>query len=257
MENIKLSDKDRQMLNRYNHLLMAIVGEEGIYGYGYVSEDEGVYDFSGFQPVGPHGYSRRGELELNSEGYNLLYNLIDVFFEQNSNEFVNYLYCDDCTGYGHVNVTYNPFNSTFSVNIDIGTRGYNTHEHDFTFERLKNQPQGQWGEKYDELKKLGDSNFIEKMKKDYGNTLEISYEGGGDSGQINDYGDTDHGSVKINNDIEYIGYEVIAIYYSGWENNEGGDGRITFDFENKTVTLHHTENIEDSETEEIGEFKLI
>ena len=79
MENIKLSDKDRQILNRYNHLLMAIVGEEGIYGYAYVSEDEGVYDFSGFQPVGNNGYSRRDELETNSEGYNLLYNLIDVF----------------------------------------------------------------------------------------------------------------------------------------------------------------------------------
>ena len=95
------------------------------------------------------------------------------------------------------------------------------------------------------------------MKNDYGNILELTYDGGGDSGQINDFGETPTSSVRINQDIEYIGYEVIAIYYSGWENNEGGDGRITFDFENKTVTLHHTENFDDSETEELGEFKLV
>jgi len=257
MENIKLSDKDRQMLNRYNHLLMAIVGEEGIYGYGYVSEDEGVYDFSGFQPVGPNGYSRRDELEPDSEGYNILYNLIDEFLSENSNEFVDYLYCDDCTGYGYVNVMYNPFNSTFNITLDIGTIGFENYEHDLTFERLKNQPPGQWGQSYKEVKKLGNPDFIEKMKNDYGDTLEMTYDGGGDSGQINDEGETPTSTVRINRDIEHIGYEIIDIYHSGWENNEGGDGIIVFDFENQTVTLRHTRNVETSETEEIGGFKLV
>ena len=251
MNNIKISEKDKQILNRYNHFLMAVVGDDGIYAQAHVSEYDGVDDFYELHSSGGH------ELDTKSEGYNLLNDLVDGFLRENSNEFVDYLYCDECTGYGTINVRYNPFNSTFSVSLDIGTRGGNTYEDDFTFERLKNQPQGQWGERYEELKKLGDPSFIEKMKKDYGNTLEISYEGGGDSGQINDYGDTDHGSIRINSDIEYVGYEVIAIHYSGWENNEGGDGRITFDFENKTVTLHHTENFDDSETEELGEFKLI
>lgn len=253
MKNIKISEKYKQILNRYNHFLMAVVGEEGIYTYANVSEYYGLDLVDELRSSGGHEL----DLDTKSEGYNLLNDLVDGFLRENTIEFVDYLYCDECTGYGYVNVRYNPFNSTFSVNMDIGTRGYNTYEHDSTFERLKNQPQGQWGERYAELKKLGDSNFIEKMKKDYGNTLEISYEGGGDSGQINDYGDTDHGSVRINSDIEYVGYEVIATHYSGWENNEGGDGRITFDFENKTVTLHHTENFDDSETEELGEFKLV
>jgi hypothetical protein len=34
-------------------------------------------------------------------------------------------------------------------------------------------------------------------------------------------------------------------------------GIIVFDFENQTVTLRHTRNVETSETEEIGEFKLV
>jgi hypothetical protein len=80
---------------------------------------------------------------------------------------------------------------------------------------------------------------------------EISYEGGGDSGEINSYGDTSNGSVAIGQDIEYVGYEVIDIKFSGWENNEGGDGRIIFNFKDQNLEIHHTNNVEDSFTEEI------
>jgi hypothetical protein len=125
------------------------------------------------------------------------------------------------------------------------------------FDDLKNKTQNQWGSKYVYLKKLGDSNFIEKMKKDYGNTLEITYEGGGDSGQINDYGDSETSSVRLNEDIEYTGYEIIDLYHSGWENNEGGDGRIKFNFDEGTVMLSHNMNYEDEFVQDIGEFKLV
>ena len=257
MKSIKISDEDKKILNKYNHLLMAVVGEDGLVGYGYVSEDEGLYDYVTLQPAGPHGWDRRNEIEPESEGYNILYNAVEEFLRYNSNEFADYLYCDDCTGYGMVNVNYNPFNSTLKVDLDITVRGTENYHNEFTFEQLKNQPNGMWGQKYNELKKLGNPEFIEKMKQDYGNTLELTYDGGGDSGQINDYGDSNHGSVRINRDIEYVGYEVIDIYYSGWENNEGGDGRIIFDFENQTVTLNHTYYVENSENEYIGEFKII
>jgi hypothetical protein len=84
----------------------------------------------------------------------------------------------------------------------------------------------------------------------------MTYDGGGDSGQINNYGNTDTGSSHIKNDIESIGYEVIDIYYSGWENDSGADGNIFFDFENQTVSLIHNEYGEDSVTESLGEFIL-
>jgi hypothetical protein len=257
MENIKISDEDKKILNKYNHLLMAVVGEDGLVAYGYVSEDEGLYDFVTLQPAGPHGWERRNEIEPESEGYKILYDTIEEFLQYNSNEFSDYLYCDDCIGYGMVNAIYNPFNSTLKVDLDITVRGEEEHYNEFTFEQLKNQPNGMWGQTYNELKKLGNPEFIEKMKQDYGNTLELTYDGGGDSGQINDYGDTNHGSVHIERDIEYVGYEVIDIYYSGWENNEGGDGRIIFDFENQTVKLYHTYYVENSDNEYIGEFKIV
>ena len=134
---------------------------------------------------------------------------------------------------------------------------YKINNNIMAFNDLKNQTQSQWGSKYEYLKKLGDSNFIEKMKKDYGNTLEITYEGGGDSGQINDYGDSETSSVRLNEDIEYTGYEIIDLYHSGWENNEGGDGRIKFNFDEGTVMLSHNMNYEDEFVQDIGEFKLV
>jgi len=257
MKNIILSDEDKKILNKYNYLLMAVVGEDGLVGYGYVSEDEGLYDFVTLQPNTPDGWERRNEIEPQSEGYKILYDTIEEFLQYNSNELSDYLYCDDCTGYGMVNVIYNPFNITLKVDLDITVRGEEEHYNEFTFQQLKNQPNGMWGQRYDELKKLGDPEFIEKMKQDYGNTLELTYDGGGDDGQINEDGYTNHGSVNIERDIEYIGYEIIDIYYSGWEQGEGGDGRIVFDFENQLVNIYHNYYVENSDNEYIGEFKIV
>jgi hypothetical protein len=254
MENIKITDEQKKIINKYNYYLMAVVGDSGIFWDGYVSEDDGLYDFEG--PY-TRRYDTSDDIDRGSSGAILLNDIIDEFVKNNEDEFMSFLFCDNCTGYGNINVKYSPMDSKINIFLNITTRDSQESENFMTFDDLKNQPQGQWGEKYDELKKLGDSNFIEKMKKYYGNTLEITYEGGGDSGQINDYGDTDYGSVKISNDIEYIGYEVIAIYYSGWENNEGGDGRIKFNFEEGTVMLSHNMNYEDEFVEDLGEFKLV
>lgn len=257
METIKLSEEDKKILNKYNLFLRAVAGDEGIYGYAHISEDEGIYDFSGFWPDGYYGYSRSHEIDPNSEGHNILYNIMDEYLLNKGTDYSDYLYCDNCTGYGTVNITYKPAESKFEIILDITVRGEESHEHMYTFDELKNQPTGQWGQRYKELKKLGDPDFIEKMKNDYGNTLEITYDGGGDSGQINDEGETPTSVVRINQDIENIGYEIIDIRYSGWENNEGGDGRIVFDFENQLVNIYHNYYVENSESEDIGELKLI
>ena len=251
-----LTDEQKKILTKYNVYLMAVVGEEGLYGHAYASAEEGIYDAVSFQPKGTYGYQRRDELDINGEGYNLLCDIADSILSDRRDEISDYLYCDDCTEYGSVDITYDPVQSKFIIDLEIGVRVSNEYSREFTFDQLKNESQGQWGQRYNELKKLGDPEFIEKMKKDYGNTLEMTYDGGGDSGQINDYGSTDTGSSHIKNDIESIGYEVIDIYYSGWENNEGADGNIFFDFENQTVSLNHIDYGEDSVTESLGEFIL-
>jgi len=251
MENIKLTDEQRKIINKYNLYLMAVVGDSGLFWDGYVSDDDGLYDFDG-----PH-YEFSSDIDREGDGLRILNNIITEFVENKQDEFIDYLLCDDCTGYGSVNVKYSPVDSKINIFLNITTRDYQETENFMAFDDLKNQTQSQWGVKYEYLKKLGDSNFIEKLKKDYGNTLEITYEGGGDSGQINDYGDSETSSVRLNQDIEYTGYEIIDLYHSGWENNEGGDGRIKFNFEEGTVMLSHNMNYEDEFVQDIGEFKLV
>ena len=240
MENIKITDEQKKIINKYNYYLMAVVGDSGIFWDGYVSEDDGLYDFEG--PY-TRRYDTSDDIDRGSSGAILLNDIIDEFIKNNEDEFMSFLYCDNCTGYGNVNVKYSPVDSKIKIFLNITTRDSQETENFMAFDDLKNQTQSQWGVKYEYLKKLGDSNFIEKLKKDYGNTLEITYDGGGDSGQINSYGDSETSSVHINEDIESTGYEIIDLYHSGWENNEGGDGRIKFDFEEGTVMLSHNMNL--------------
>ena len=254
MENIKLTNEQRKIINKYNLYLMAVVGDSGIFWDGYVSEDDGLYDFEG-----PYNrrYDASDDIDREGNGATVLNDIITEFVENNEDEFMSFLYCDNCTGYGSINVKYSPEDSKINIFLNVTTRDSQETENFMAFNDLKNQTQSQWGSKYEYLKKLGDSNFIEKMKKDYGNTLEITYEGGGDSGQINDYGDSETSSVRLNEDIEYTGYEIIDLYHSGWENNEGGDGRIKFNFDEGTVMLSHNMNYEDEFVQDIGEFKLV
>ena len=254
MENIKLTDEQRKIINRYNSYLMAVVGDSGIFWDGYISEDDGLYDLEG-----PHSrrYDTSDDIDREGNGAILLNDIITEFVENNEDKFMSFLYCDNCTGYGSINVKYSPVDSKIKIFLNITTRDSQESENFMAFDDLKNKTQSQWGSNYEYLKKLGDPKFIEKMKKDYGNTLEITYDGGGDSGQINSYGDSETSSVHINEDIEFTGYEIIDLYHSGWENNEGGDGRIKFNFEEGTVMLSHNMNYEDDIVENFGEFKLV
>ena len=254
MENIKITDEQKKIINKYNYYLMAVVGDSGIFWDGYVSEDDGLYDFEG--PY-TRRYDTSDDIDRGSSGAILLNDIIDEFIKNNEDEFMSFLFCDNCTGYGNINVKYSPMDSKINIFLNITTRDSQESENFMTFDDLKNKTQSQWGGKYEYLKKLGDSNFIEKMKKDYGNTLEITYYGGGDSGQIDSYGASETSSVQINEDIESTGYEIIDLYHSGWENNEGGDGRIKFNFEEGTVMLSHNMNYEDEFVEDLGEFKLV
>jgi hypothetical protein len=253
MENIKLTNEQKKLINKYRLYLQAVIGDEQIYWDGYLSEDEGLYDFSG--PYS-RGYNQSDDIDPNGDAARLINNIVDEIYEGNSNELVGYLYCDDCTGYGSLNVRFSPKDNVIYSSLSITTRETQENENFMAFDDLKNQTQNQWGTTYSYLKKIGDDEFIEKMKKDYGDILTITYDGGGDSGQINDYGETDHGSVRINQDIEYTGYEIIDLYHSGWENNEGGDGTIIFNFEERTVRLFHNMNYEDEFVQELNSIKL-
>ena len=81
--------------------------------------------------------------------------------------------------------------------------------------------------------------------KDAGVTnVEIRYDGGGDSGQVDDvefHGDNiDGGDLndKFEGDLQDLGYHLLEHYYDyDWYNNDGGYGTITIELIDEPVIL--------------------
>ena len=74
--------------------------------------------------------------------------------------------------------------------------------------------------------------------------LTVTYNGSGDSGYME--GSFEENSSQVPAGIEDWCYEKLSDNFSGWEINEGSDGNFIFDFNNKIVTLNHTENFEEN-----------
>ena len=71
--------------------------------------------------------------------------------------------------------------------------------------------------------------------------LTLKYDGGGDQGYLE--GDFEEGPA-VPKDIEDWCYNKLGENFGGWEINEGSSGYFYFDFDNKELTLQHTENVE-------------
>jgi hypothetical protein len=67
--------------------------------------------------------------------------------------------------------------------------------------------------------------------------LVLKYDGGGDSGYLNDeFEDTDY---QVPDEISSWCYNVLSNHFGGWEINEGSRGEFIFDLEKLEVTLEH------------------
>lgn len=107
-----------------------------------------------------------------------------------------------------------------------------------------------WRSGESELKKLTNEEFLNRMEQEYGSYVEMSYDGSGDSGWINDNVHSDRGDKTSTNEIENIAYEALEMFHAGWEVNEGSSGSMIFNFENQTFTIEHYQNNE----EEVEDF---
>ncbi len=84
-----------------------------------------------------------------------------------------------------------------------------------------------------------------------GGILRLDYNGGGDSGYINNEFQPTGDEVPAG--IEDWCYQQLESHFGGWEINEGSDGSFLFDFNNSVVTLNHTYNTEESERDTLYE----
>lgn len=81
--------------------------------------------------------------------------------------------------------------------------------------------------------------------------LTLSYNGSGDSGYIENSFDENGESVPAT--LEDWCYRELERNFGGWEINEGSDGEFIFNFNDMTVELVHTENLEETDVNTIYE----
>ena len=81
--------------------------------------------------------------------------------------------------------------------------------------------------------------------------LTLTYDGGGDSGYIDNHFRPTGDAVPAG--IEDWCYQQLESHFGGWEINEGSDGAFVFNFNDSTVTLDHVYNTEKSKTDTLYE----
>ena len=105
-------------------------------------------------------------------------------------------------------------------------------------------------EDIEKFKRWEDNEFSEVEIPNDG-IFTVPYNGGGDTGYMEDRFDQNGGAVPAG--IEDWCYTQLSTNFGGWENNEGSDGQFIFDFNNKIVTLDHTDNIESNDSNTLFE----
>jgi hypothetical protein len=247
---MELTPQQIKDLKRYSLLLQANNLEDGLTWTIQYWEGDG---FQGLE--GPY-YNGRS-----SDHIGFTPKSIEDLFEDYSNQFNTDEFYNEEFGMADGSLSFTIYADRQEIVID---RTYRTRESENTenrvsFEQVNSTEQHWWGrnDREREIKKLTNDNYVNKLIEEYGNTITISYEGGGDDGWLNDNMDTEkQGSVTVPPLLESMIYEIISIYHSGYENNEGGYGAITLDLVNKYANIDHTSYYDGDDNETVETIKF-
>lgn len=235
-----LSEQDKKKLKRFSFYLQTTAAEDGLNWSQYVYEYDEMDD-----AYGPHPKVDLSKFTTEVE-------LIENIFEK---AIVNYDIKDliwdveGSTGSANIEIRFTPQDLHLDISIDIYYLEVYESEKMITFDEVSRSEPMYTFQRYEYLKNFTDESFLEECKKEYGNKLEVSYDGYGDSGQL---------STDIhNNKLEYAIYELIDLYHSGWEINEGSTGTIYINFEKRTIKIYHSQNSEDAVHKELVSIDLL
>ena len=243
MKEIEVPKEFKKELQKFNLYCRATMDDRDInWDFYYDEEDGGLYDsWSNFRGIGYTGD---------------IINYFDKILEDIENEYNDILDsetdCDTCNGRANLSIKYSPVTSTFEIHTTIYTKDTHYYEHSKTFEELSKQPKSFWNQNTVRLyEKLNDDNFVQSLidENDGETDFEMNFSGYGDSGSIED------GNYSAN--IENLGYEMLDLFAAGFENNEGGNGTIYFDLENKKINLEYNQYYEESFIGSSEEIKLV
>ena len=237
---MELTPQQIKDLKRYSLILQASNLEDGLTWRNDYWEGEGFQELDG-----PFYHGR------NSEQPGFTPQSIEKLFNDYADNFDTGEFYNEEYGGEEGSLLFTIYADRQEIVIDriYRTRESEETENRVSFNQMASAEQHWWGrnDREREIKKLTDDNYVNHLIEECGNTISVTYEGGGDDGWINDNMDTEKlGEVEVPPIIETMIYEIINIYHSGYENNEGGEGYFMFNFNDGTVTLYHTENVEEN-----------
>jgi hypothetical protein len=232
---MQLTEEQIKELKKYSLVLNALNLEDGV-KWGYVDSDDGWEELDG-----PYYNSKYvGELNFLPKKIEELFEEIKDNFDEDN--FYNY---DIGNYYGEL--YFNIVANKKELVVNYTNYGMNTEETSFTktFQELADQPNPWYNQNAEKPgTKLLDPEYVNELKSKYGDEIELTYEGGGDNGWVNDQMETSNGVFNVNSEIEDMTYRIIDLFHGGWENNEGSNGIITFQLTDGTITLTHYMNYE-------------
>jgi len=236
-----LSEEDKKKLKRFSFYLQTTSAADGLNWTQY------VYDYNEMdRSYGPHP---QVDLVKFTTEIGLIENIFEKAIENYDIEDLIYS-VEGSTGSANIEVVFNPEDLHLDISIGVYYLEVFDTAKTVTFEELSTIENGPYTfQRYDYLKNFGDPTFIQECEKEYGKELEISYDGYGDSGQLS----TD----ILNQKLEYAIYELIDLYHSGWEINEGSTGTIYINFEKQKMTIYHSQNSEDAIHKELVTIDLL
>jgi hypothetical protein len=140
----------------------------------------------------------------------------------------------------------------FEITIDSVKREISlTHMYSYQIEG------GSEGVEYDDIiEEWEEKGVFDDIEIPEDNYLVLKYNGGGDSGYIEshfDSGARNPYGESVPTEVEEWCYQQLEENFGGWEINEGSQGEFQFDFNEKTVILSHTYNIEESKSNTLWE----
>jgi hypothetical protein len=153
------------------------------------------------------------------KGYDKINNLMEYFGKEFANEVMDYM---DDSGYAELNILIDCIEKeiTFDVQVQVTNTTDEYYEEDI--------------ENVDDLEEL-----VSYMAKNDYKTANVSFNGGGDSGDIDDTIYFDNGRSRVGDfgKLEDYLYDMLQNALPGWEINDGSQGTFTIDLGEGTIGL--------------------
>lgn len=223
---IELTEKQKRTLRTFCYYCKG-------YGTDEVSRYAGVYDCN-IEQVETVWRKKGGGAPI--ESYAQVEDIInDIIYDEDVENHVRDLF--DCT------------ETNGDLKIEIDLKEYKIYGR-LSYNELSTNSEGDEKELGDVSNKYIDSvnQVFEYMKDNDYDELKLTYNGSGDSGDIDNtfYYEGDSIDFDVTDNLLDFCYDWLSDSFGGWEINEGSQGSIIFYLDNQTIQIHHDQNYYDN-----------